>query len=359
MFEMKAFNQMSGSQDAAPNGRIRHSRRSLLLGGFALLLALVPAGCSLLPTEEEPIPPPLIKPAEEQYDTVKVATGTIERYFQGTATFVSRSSSQVYFTQSGGRLVKLHAKVGETVKKGQLLAELDHGDLELRTSLQRLAVEKAEIELKRSREGGDPNDIRMREIDLESAKLTLNALEEQIVRNRLTSPIDGIVTYVSDIQPGQTVNAYQAIYSIADPNQVQLTYEAQNTSDIIAVQPGMQAEITYQKEKYTGTVLQTPSSAPLSGDEAERERNARKLILQTDAKGEIGQFADFKIFLERKENVIIIPRSGLRTYLDRKYVQVIDGERRKEVDVEVGIMTSTEVEIRRGLEEGQEVILNN
>jgi hypothetical protein len=45
--------------------------------------------------------------------------------------------------------------------------------------------------------------------------------------------------------------------------------------------------------------------------------------------------------------------------MGRSYVQIADGERKKEVDVEVGLTTPTEVEIVKGLEEGQQVILNN
>lgn len=65
------------------------------------------------------------------------------------------------------------------------------------------------------------------------------------------------------------------------------------------------------------------------------------------------------IVVEQRENVIVIPRKGLRTYLGRDYVQVLNGESRKEVDVEKGLVTPTEVEIRTGLKEGQNVILEN
>ncbi|MNI96739.1 hypothetical protein D3C73_1552570 [compost metagenome] len=57
--------------------------------------------------------------------------------------------------------------------------------------------------------------------------------------------------------------------------------------------------------------------------------------------------------------MLIIPKVGLRSYMGRDYVQVLEGESRKEIDVEKGIVSSTEVEIRKGLKEGQKVILNN
>jgi hypothetical protein len=57
--------------------------------------------------------------------------------------------------------------------------------------------------------------------------------------------------------------------------------------------------------------------------------------------------------------VIVLPRSAIRSYMGRNYVQIVEGERRKEVDIEVGLTTPTEVEIVKGLEEGQKVVLNN
>jgi multidrug efflux pump subunit AcrA (membrane-fusion protein) len=90
------------------------------------------------------------------------------------------------------------------------------------------------------------------------------------------------------------------------------------------------------------------------------DKNTRLLIVDAEGlKGVVGDMAELKIFLQRQQNVLIIPKSGLRSYLDRKYVQVLDGDRRKEVDVEVGMSTPTEVEIRRGLSEGDQIVLNN
>jgi hypothetical protein len=72
-----------------------------------------------------------------------------------------------------------------------------------------------------------------------------------------------------------------------------------------------------------------------------------------------GSQGELSIVTDRAENVLIIPRVGLRSYQGRSYVRILDGDVRREVDVVKGIETATEVEIRRGLEEGQKIILNN
>ncbi|MNE17892.1 Multidrug resistance protein MdtA [compost metagenome] len=65
-----------------------------------------------------------------------------------------------------------------------------------------------------------------------------------------------------------------------------------------------------------------------------------------------------RIILQQRSDTIVIPKNGLRTYLGRSFVRVLeDGSRLREVDVEAGIEGSTEVEIVKGLEEGEVVVL--
>ena len=63
------------------------------------------------------------------------------------------------------------------------------------------------------------------------------------------------------------------------------------------------------------------------------------------------------IITQRKENAIVIPPSTLRSIGSRTYVQVVDSNgSKREVDVEVGQQTSTEIEILKGLTPGQKVV---
>jgi hypothetical protein len=55
---------------------------------------------------------------------------------------------------------------------------------------------------------------------------------------------------------------------------------------------------------------------------------------------------------------LIIPRGALRNYQGRDFVLVVDGETRREVDVQRGLATQTEVEIVKGLNEGQQIVVN-
>jgi RND family efflux transporter MFP subunit len=324
---------------------------------------LVLSGCSLLPVEEEALQPPLVEPAREPLDYTVASRGTIETYLRGTAHFVSSRVETLSFKESGGRLKSIHVALGDHVEAGEPVAELEVGDLELQVELQRLNVERARLLYKEARaSGADAVDFRLREIDLEREQKMLEAMETRLGKARLHAPISGTVIFVASLKEGDTVGAFQPIVTIADPDSVQLTYVAAESKELFGLEVGMPAFVKYKGVEYTGKVLQTPSSAPLTSDPAAAERNGVTIVVGIDdppGDVQIGHSADLTIPLQKRENVIVLPRSAIRSYMGRNYVQVAEGERLKEVDIETGLTTPTEVEIVKGLEEGQTVVLNH
>jgi multidrug efflux pump subunit AcrA (membrane-fusion protein) len=330
----------------------------------ACSLAFAVSGCSLLPKEEAALKPPLVKPVKENFELYEVKRGSIIKKMTFMATFASSKTQNLYFKESGQRLLSINVKLGDTVKPGDIVAQLDTGDLETRVRMQQLNVEKAQISLVQAKTDrpDDAAAIRLKTIDMESAQIQLELLQTQLEKAKLKSDQGGIVTYMADINQGDVVAAYSNLISIADPKQVQLVYQATNNNDISAVQVGMEAEVKLKNSTVKGKVLQTPSSAPLSTNKAQAEKNAKTLIIGLDKAQEgteIGSYGDITIITEHRDDVLIIPPAGLRSYIGREYVQILDGESRKEIDVEKGLVTSTEVEIRKGLKEGQKVIINN
>ncbi|WP_063891925.1 efflux RND transporter periplasmic adaptor subunit [Paenibacillus sp. Soil787] len=340
----------------------RFASQLVLITSAVLLLA----GCSLLPKEEEALKPPLVKPVKENFDLYEVKKGTITKKVSVVGTFKSSKTTNYYFKESGHRLAGLRVKLGDAVKPGDVLAELEKGDLETLIALQKLNLEKAQIASVQMRQV-DPDQVlanRLKAIDVEAAQLQLASLQDQLDKTRLAADSEGVITYLTDAQQGTVVDAFSTLVVLADPTKLQLSYESSDTGSLSGIEVGMDVEVKIGSSgnKIQGKVLRTPSSAPATDNKAQAERNAKTIIVGVPDGTEgavIGTSADITIVVEKRENVIVIPRTGLRSYLGRDYVQVLIGESRKEVDVEKGLVTPTEVEIRTGLKEGQNVILNN
>lgn len=321
-------------------------------------------GCSLLPVEEGELKPPLVEPAKETLSLYAVKRSNIAQQITGVATFASDKMDYLFYSESGSRLRQINVKLGDQVKVGDVLATTETSDLDMKIKLQQISIEKLKISMQQamSEKDADDPDIRLRLLDMESAQLQLKSLQDQLQNSRLTSTINGIVTFIDAIQPGDQVAAYKQVITLSDPRQMKLVYTASSQNDLGGVEVGMDVTVKLKDKTLAGKIVQTPLSAPPNSNKAIQDKNAKALYIQVADLPEgvtIGSQADITIVTQKRDQVIVIPRAGLRNYMGRDYVQVLDGESRKEVDVEKGIVAATEVEIRKGLSEGQQIILNN
>jgi hypothetical protein len=229
--------------------------------------------------------------------------------------------------------------------------------------VQKRVLEKATIAYQQS-ELTKPNDtitLHLQKIDLELARNELNHLNDLLIKTKLIATIDGEVTFVSELKEGDYMTAYETVVSISDPKQVQLVSEFPNPGDLENVKVGMKVDVIADGTNYSGHILQAPSSVPLTADRKQQPVNQTSLVIGVDGLPEgilIGNNADIVITLVKKENALIIPGKTLSTFLGRNYVHILVGEIRKEIDVETGISNGTDLEITKGLKEGQKVIFN-
>lgn len=330
----------------------------LLAAGTALAVAL--SGCSLLPKEEESLAPPLVKPSEDSVQTAVAKRGEIVKYVRGVGAFESTAIVYHALKEPGAIVESMQVKAGDVVKRGDVLVQFQVGDLDLAVQEQELAVMYAERSYREATASGDEEMMVIRRLELNIAKTRLEKTRTRLASLQLTAESDGVVVYAEKLERNDKVDDGRTLVSVADPSELRLTYEAANRTALAGVKPGMPVEIDFKGASLTGTVAQTPDSAPATLNPQLADMYSRTLYVTLDRMPEgaaMGELADIRIATERSADTIIIPRGALRSYFGRTYVQVIEGESRKEFDVEKGVETSTEVEIVKGLDEGAVVIL--
>jgi len=434
-------------------GRI--SGKQLLSVALLIMMAASLGGCGLFPEEEEVLAPPLIKPKEEEYQLAEVKRGEIVNKLQVTGSLVAAKDHPLSYEQ-GGRLDEILVKNGDIVKKGDVVARLDVGDLETQIEQAKISVAQAEVSLREAKdrlnrskknlsnvqsavskaksnlknakanltkaeselakaqqeleaaEAVDPNSeetkaakkkvedaegavnaaraavanlqqavdngpqdienaknavkdqeyqVERAELSVEAAKINLDKLQKQAENADLKSPIDGKVVFVElKVKKGDVVQPYQTLVQVADPNDLEIILDAKRLSDPHIVKTGMKADLVINQQEMEGEVVSSPSSVPDDVD----EENKDAIIFRVDKlpdDAEMGDTVSISITLEKKENVLIIPLQALRSYMGRNYVYILEDGSKKEVNVEVGIKSATEIEVVSGLEEGQQVIL--
>lgn len=327
-------------------------KNAIIKTGF-LGLSLLFTGCFLLPKEEEILAPPLMKTPEITYTVVEPYRGTIENTLSVTGNFVTRDQVSVYFSPEGGYLKDIYVREGDEVKKGDILAELDTDDLEYQYRLAKLALEKAELNIKKSESGfTSPVDQELAQIALKEQTLRTERAREKLEMAQLFSPIDGEIVYKRGILVGEFIQSYRSLFHIAPPQIMEVRYQGYKHSDFV---PGMEVELVYNRESYTGVVTQTPRNTPYEDLERYKETVfIRPYSMPEDVKR--GGYCTIKVVLEKSEDTLILPRNVVQKYSGRSYVYILEEGIRKERLVETGIQSSTEVEILKGLELGEKVI---
>lgn len=174
-------------------------------------------------------------PAEEPVRAVKlmtIAAGTVATQPELAGDVRARVESRIGF-RVGGKLVRRQVEVGQRVRPGQVLAQLDVQDYALATDAVRAQLQVAvtnrdlaEADLKRYRELREQNFISSAELDrrestwkaanaqVEQARAQLATQGNQSAYATLRSDVAGVVVGV-EAEPGQVVGAGTPIVRIA------------------------------------------------------------------------------------------------------------------------------------------------
>lgn len=321
-----------------------------------LTTSLLVGGCSFLPVEEEELAPPLMQPAKIEYKTEPVKLGTLIQQIRLSGTFYPEVTKSLSFEKQGGRLMAVHARMGQVVKAGDLIAELDSGSLANSIAIQEIEVQKSQLTVDQLRAAkADSYTQKRAKLDLQQQQLRLADMQLQLEATRIISPIDGEITYMISTSIGEYVNSYQIVTKVADTSSLVLITTADKASDLPV---GAIVTVEFQKEELTGEVVANPSTLFNDPNENLQKAAIVRITGEMPAKATLGSDARIIYVQEKRENVIVLPRTQINLMSGRRYVNVLEDGVRVEKDVEIGLMTDTEAEIVKGLEEGDLVIVN-
>lgn len=344
------------------------------LSVFICVLLLFAAGCSILPKEDlEETLPEIQPPRLSQKPEYTVTSKTWETTVRGTGRLMSLKEEELFFVEDGKRIKEIYVNNGDWVEAGQVIAELDVSDLQSQLQQKQLQARQEElnmIEILRQADDMSPEQLERAKIDFELKREELRNLQEAIGRAKITAPFAGTIVSVY-MNKGETAKAYDTVAIVADLNN--LTVAANLSQDALKqVAVGMEVKVEingYRGDPLVGTVDQLPNPKSdnnqggypgYPGYQPPKDTIDNYLVVKLDPFPEglhRGTPLSVTVVVNRKDNAVVIPTAALRTYAGRTYVQVVENDgTKREVDVEVGLQKSTEVEIVDGLTPGQKVV---
>ncbi|HEU0152921.1 MAG TPA: efflux RND transporter periplasmic adaptor subunit [Arenimonas sp.] len=287
-----------------------------MISRFLLILAvLVLAACGSDEAAESPARPALVVQPAPASDVLSVYAGEVRARYEPALAF-----------RIGGKLTRVQADVGQAVKKGQALAELDASDVALQLEASRAALASAESdqalaksELERYQSLLDRQlvsrslyDARVSALQAAEARVRQARAQARVSDNQagyavLRAPADGVIAQRL-VDAGQVVAAGQTVFLLAEngDREVLISVPEQSAADF---SPGraLAVELWSAPGKRLPATLREISPA---ADAQARTFAARVSFEAGDARVEVGQSA--RVYaLQDGEATLSVPLSAI------------------------------------------------
>lgn len=328
-----------------------------------------------------------------------VTNGELRGEVMGTGTLEAHIKTTIS-PRIQERLVKVFVDQGDTVKTGQLLAQLDDAELKQQvavaeatlatagTTVERIrtdevraqaVLQQARLQQKRlaelvahkaaSQEELDKamETLRIAEADLKRAKSTivearsqivtaersLQLRREQLAFTELRSPYDGLVVR-RDRDPGVVVVPGSSILQLIDTKEIWVSAWVDETA-MAALAVGQSARVVFRSEPdrpYPGEVARLGREA----DRETREFVVDVRVRQLPVNWAVGQRAEAYIETGRKSPVVTIPQQFLLWRAGKPGVFVNDYGKARWRGITLGLYGQQKVEVTAGLSAGNQVV---
>lgn len=348
----------------------RRSRLGKKFGAAVLAAAmcLSAGGCYLLPDEEEVLDAPTVKASDVSYSTVTAKKKDLEKKIVATGTVTAENQYTLSYEKQSGTVSKFYVKAGDAVKAGDVICDLDTYDLDYQIEEKELYLEKARLNVDIIYEGGGTQaQIDSAYVDVQLLERELEKLKEQKEDASLKSPIDGIVSSLSDVRTGDSVNPGQTIATVIDTSAL---YIAIKPDDLTQYDIGTEVQIRINEDYYDGVVFMTPKKLADYQQEQKEDHNnvddtgidyeADTIYVQfkdTPPAEAVGQLADTILVLDSVKDAIVISNNLIKKVDGEKVVYVLKNGEKTAVTVETGLSTGSQTEITSGISEGDEIII--
>jgi len=329
---------------------------------------IVPGADPALFTVDHPEQFPLATAAAHSTKSELVVTGTVTPDVARNVPVVSLAS---------GRVVAIHTRLGDTVKKGDVLLTIRSDDVAGGFDAYRKAVADELLARKQLNRAVDlyahgaiaEQDLEVAQDTEDDAKTTLDTATEHLHLLGsdpsdpkglvdITAPVSGVITD-QEVAIGAAVQAYSAPnpFTISDLSTVWIVCDVYE-NDMANVRMGEPAEIklnAYPDKVLKGTISNV-------GSILDPNIRTAKVRIEVANPGEMmrpGMFASATLFGKEKQNYAAVPASAVVHLHDRDWVYIPVQEKFKRVEVVSGEQLPNNMQqILSGLQPGQQVVTN-
>ena len=305
--------------------------------------------------------------------------------------------------QVSGKIETLYVTVGQVVKKGDLIAEIDSttqqnevdinkaklNSYEAQLAAAKVSLKIAEKKYKRTQalrkqNAASAEDLEDAEDAYETAKskvteldstiketeISLSTAETNLGYTKITAPLDGTIVSVS-VKQGQTINAAMdtpTIVQIADLSQMEILIEI-SEGDISNIKPGVKVtysilgdlnniyETTLKSIDPGLTLLTNNEYTEVVGSDEAIYYYGRLVVPNDRGVLRIGMTTQNVIYEDSAEDVLTVPATAIKNEGQGKFVEILTENGVEKRSVVTGVSDGLNIEVKSGVKEGEEAVL--
>ncbi len=320
-------------------------------------------------------------PAAESMDPVNVRVSSVQadsnNPFVTASGKIEATNSANLSTRMMGFITKIYVKVGDKVRKGQLLIAINNSDLQAKRAQVNASITKAAAAFKNAEKDYErfknlfaENSASQKEMDditahyemakagLEAAKQMKNEIDAQFAYVNIRAPFNGVVTN-KFIEAGDMANPGVPLLAIESPKKFEVRALVAE-SDISQIKSGVKVNVLVKsiRKIIPGRVTEVSSSAKNTGG----QYLVKIALDKTDAPILSGMFATVQFPIEKKttaRTITLVPVSAIITHGGLKGIYTVSQQHTAILRwLRVGKTFGDKIEVLSGLNADEQYIVS-
>ncbi|MCK5811447.1 MAG: hypothetical protein KAG94_00985 [Clostridiales bacterium] len=322
-------------------------KKNILIIIVVVMLFTFLSGCVFLPKEDERLSPPIIESKSTEYKTEAVEYGTVSKDVSTFGSFRPINEIAYSFEHLGGSFLQFFVSKNDEIVAGQVIAELDTGNLDKDMRDEEIELKRAQLTFDRNSELFNNNQIS--EYDYKIAKLNyqkvVNSYNDLLLikeQSQIFADDNGTISYLAPLEEGDQVTKGNLVFKVVLNNEMKLTCIGSGIYKFDADIPVVIESLNY---KTTGviTISNHNSMVVLPNEFSEDWR--------------IGTFVMVTQNVDTVENVLMVNQKAVKTFGGITFAKVLEDGVPIEKEVVLGQTNGRYYEVISGLVEGELAII--
>ena len=274
-----------------------------------------------------------------------------------------------------GRIQEVLVEDGQKVVAGQALVRLESTELANSARIANDSVNKAQANYDNAKADYDryytlfeknavskqqldsiETKLKIAQAELSSAAASLGNANQQFESSEITAPVAGVIANKA-ATVGQVVAAGAVLMNVENIDSLYAVVNIEQ-KDLSMVQTGSQAKVlvdTYPDKAFTGVV---ETINPVAGATSRMFRTKIRLD-NSESLLKPGMFIKVELATGAEAQVLTVPQSAIFQKQGLYYVYTAENNKAVRRQIEVGELHGNAIEVKKGLDVSQPVIINN